>query len=178
MAGRAAKRGGRPKTWTDAKARVAFGEICRLMAEEGASLRQVCRRDDMPPTSRVMEWLRDEQRFPEFREQYALARESQPEYWADEILDIADDASNDWMERETRDGRIEAHVNYEHIQRSKLRVDTRKWLMSKLAPKKYGDRTQPPVETPESAPLEHVTINAPKGYRTEQGGNGNGAKPN
>lgn len=54
---------------------------------------------------------------------------------ADEIIEIADDGSNDWMEREGK-----AAPNGEMVNRSRLRVDTRKWLMSKMAPKKYGDK--------------------------------------
>ena len=57
----------------------------------------------------------------------------------DENLEIADDGRNDWMERH---GDEEAGwvANGEHIQRSRLRIDTRKWMASKLAPKKYGDK--------------------------------------
>jgi hypothetical protein len=62
------------------------------------------------------------------------------ERMAEEILDIADDGSNDWIERE-QDGRTVIVADHEHIQRSKLRVDARKWLMAKMLPKKYGDRT-------------------------------------
>jgi hypothetical protein len=85
-----------------------------------------------------MRWARDNE---VFREQYAKAREALLEHWAEEITEIADDGSNDWMERsEKKGGGYEA--NGEHIQRSRLRVDTRKWLLSKLAAKKYGDRVE------------------------------------
>ena len=64
----------------------------------------------------------------------------QADHFADEIIEIADDASNDWMERERKDGSTEAVLNYEHVQRSRLRIDARKWLMARMAPKKYGDK--------------------------------------
>ena len=70
---------------------------------------------------------------------YARAREDQQEHWADEIVEIADDATNDWVKRQTRSGEIETLVNSDNINRSRLRVDTRKWLMAKLMPRKYGD---------------------------------------
>jgi hypothetical protein len=71
---------------------------------------------------------------PEFAEQYAHARDSQADTLADEILDIADDGSNDYMgDDETYNG--------DAVARSKLRVDARKWIASKLKPKKYGDKT-------------------------------------
>lgn len=113
-------------------------EICRRMAA-GESLRQVCRSEGMPAASTVVLWA---QEHPEFAEQYARARSLLLEHWAEEILDISDDGSNDWMEREGREGRKETVVDYDHIARSRLRVDTRKWLLSKLAPKKYGDRLE------------------------------------
>lgn len=113
-------------------------EICRRMAA-GESLRQVCRSPEMPSASTVVDWARER---PEFAAQYARAREALLEHWAEEIVDISDDGSNDWMEREGRDGRAETVVDHDHIARSRLRVDTRKWLLSKLAPRKYGDRLE------------------------------------
>jgi hypothetical protein len=59
------------------------------------------------------------------------AREAQVEHWADEILEISDDGRNDSY----KDANENERVNNDHISRSRLRVDTRKWLMSKLAPK-------------------------------------------
>jgi hypothetical protein len=70
------------------------------------------------------------------------AREEQADYFAEEILEIADDATNDWMERRDREGNnIGWQENGEAMQRSRLRVDARKWLMSKMAPKKYGEKS-------------------------------------
>jgi hypothetical protein len=56
----------------------------------------------------------------------------------DEALEIADETSDDWIT--TEDGK--KILDHEHVQRSRLRVDTRKWAASKLAPKKYGDKFQ------------------------------------
>jgi hypothetical protein len=67
---------------------------------------------------------------------YARAKELQMEYMADEIQQIADDGTNDTY----IDDNGKVKTDYDNIQRSKLRVDTRKWLMSKLLPKKYGDK--------------------------------------
>ena len=72
----------------------------------------------------------------ELIQRYARAKELQMEFMADQIQAIADDGSNDTY----IDGDGKTKVDYDNIQRSKLRVDTRKWLMSKLLPKKYGDR--------------------------------------
>lgn len=123
---------GRPSDYTAETAKI----ICMRMAE-GESLREICRGDGMPGQRTVFQWL---QKHSEFAQQYAKAREQLLEHWADEIVEIADDGSNDWMERENKDGSTYETVRADHINRSRLRVDTRKWLMSKLAPKKYGDR--------------------------------------
>lgn len=103
----------------------------------GESLREICRDEAMPDKSTVMRWLA---RHSEFRDQYACAREAQADYYAEEILEIADDGSNDWMERQNKDGSTYEVENHEVLNRSRLRVDTRKWLMARMAPKKYGEK--------------------------------------
>lgn len=127
---------GRPSKYTKELA----NEIC-LRISHGESLNQICRDEHMPWKSTIMDWLLDERK-KEFYDQYAKAREMQAEYMFDEILDIADDGSNDWMEIETKSGRKIEVVNQEVLNRSRLRVDTRKWYLSKVLPKKYGDKTQ------------------------------------
>lgn len=112
-------------------------EICRRLTE-GESLRTICATEGMPSKSTVMRWLADDE---EFRGLYAAARTLQADILTDEILDISDNGSNDWMQRKREDGSTDEVVNHEHISRSRLRVDSRKWLASKLAPKKYGDAT-------------------------------------
>jgi hypothetical protein len=77
-----------------------------------------------------------------FSDLFVRAREAQLARWEDELLEIADDGSNDFIQRETRDGRTVQAVDQENVQRSKLRTEARKWLMSKRNPKKYGDRQQ------------------------------------
>jgi hypothetical protein len=101
---------------------------------EGESLRTICLSDDMPSATTVFRWLADA-RYAAFREQYTRAREAQADHLAEEILQIADDGRNDTYET---DGVVA--VNHDAIQRSRLRVDARKWLAGKLAPKKYGDK--------------------------------------
>ena len=121
---------GRPSLYTEALA----AEICRRLAE-GETLRSVCRDKVMPDKATVLRWLADKKK-ADFRDQYAYAREMQADALFDEALVIADNASGDWMEGE--DGK--KTLDHENIQRSRLRVDTRKWAAGKLAPKKYGDK--------------------------------------
>jgi hypothetical protein len=117
------------------------------------SLREVCRQDEMPALSSVMLWLSKEDWFSE---QYARAKAAGVEALAEEMLDIADNAANDWMERNDKDGENAGWAfNGEAAQRSRIRIDTRKWLLSKLAPKKYGDKVEQTVKGDPDAPIEH-----------------------
>ena len=97
---------------------------------DGKSLRALCLADGMPSVSTVFRWLADDEIW---RDQYAHAREAQADTLADEILDIADDGSNDYLGDDEK-------YNGDAVQRSKLRVDARKWIAAKLKPKKYGDK--------------------------------------
>ena len=83
------------------------------------------------------------------------ARELQMESWAEELKEIAEDGCNDWMERRVADGSIEQVLDHEHVQRSKLRIDTLKWLMSKFAPKRFADKVE--VELSGSLKVETLT---------------------
>lgn len=142
---------GRPSSFTPEMA----DTICSRLAD-GESLRTICRDEQMPGTSTVFRWLRE---FADFREQYALAREAQADALFDESLDIADDGSNDWLPAHNAEDGEEAgwRVNGEHIQRSKLRIDTRKWMAGKLQPKKYGEKTQMQVTGADGGAIMTVT---------------------
>jgi len=88
-----------------------------------------------------------------FSDQYARACEIRADVYADQILEIADDASRDWVTKKNPDGSTYQVFDGEHVQRARLRIDSRKWLMSKMAPKKYGD----PIELGgnSDAPIQH-----------------------
>jgi hypothetical protein len=90
----------------------------------------------MPDVRTVYRWLAINE---DFRHQYALAREDQADTLADEIIDIADDSKHDIMIVTNPDGSEREVENREVVNRSRLRVDARKWVASKLKPKKYGD---------------------------------------
>lgn len=150
----APKKIGRPTSFTDEIGR----EICERIAD-GESLRRICDSEHIPDRKTVLRWLVTlcTEKHPElvtFRHQYAQARAAQAETFLDEILDIADDGTNDWMQKQGRDGEDYEVLNHEHVQRSKLRVDARKWAMSKLAPKKYGDRTALEHSGPDGGPIQ------------------------
>lgn len=123
---------GRPLTFTSGIA----AAICERLAS-GETLRAVCRDDAFPGESTVRGWVVDN--VEGFAAQYTRAREIGYLTMADELLDVADDGTNDWMARSGPSPGWE--INGEHVSRSRLRLDTRKWLLSKALPKIYGDKT-------------------------------------
>lgn len=134
--------------------------ICAELAD-GLSMRTICKADDMPDKSTVFRWIRTN---TEFRDQYTRAKEESADALTDEMLDIADDSSNDWIERNSDDGGVQ--FNGDHVQRSRLRIETRKWIASKLKPKKYGDKLtheggdpQNPIHTTTELIIRGVSAN-------------------
>ena len=101
-------------------------------------MRTVCKAEDMPCMTSVFKWLRER---PEFAHQYAKAKEESADALVEEMLDIADDGTNDWMEQHSQEGEAVGYkINGEAVQRSRLRVETRKWIAAKLKPKKYSEK--------------------------------------
>lgn len=90
----------------------------------------------MPSKAAVYLWLTQHK---EFVDMYTRAKEDSADTLADEILEISDDARNDWMQRNHGEDDPGWVANGEHIQRSRLRVDARKWIAAKLKPRKYGE---------------------------------------
>lgn len=108
------------------------------MIMDGKSVKEICDMPDMPSRPTFYKWLAVD---PLFANIYARACEVRADHIFDEILDIADNGENDWMERRGQDGEnIGWQENGEALRRSVLRVDARKWALSKMQPKKYGEK--------------------------------------
>ena len=127
------------RSWNREK---AMEFICDQIATSSRGLGNILSKgyegNNLPAYSNVMVWLSESEKF---QEMYARAKADQADYLADEILDIADNATNDYMERLDADGKSKSVLfDKEHVQRSRLRIETRKWLMGKLKPKKYGEK--------------------------------------
>ena len=123
---------GRPTIYTKELA----DRICAGIAE-GNSLKSVlAMSEDMPSYSTVFEWLRT---YNDFSDNYERSTRERTLAMGEEILDIADDGSNDYMTITKGDNDYNVE-DREVTNRSKLRVETRKWIMSKMLPKKYGDK--------------------------------------
>lgn len=128
-------------------------KICDLLAE-GKSLREICKADDMPSRDTIYAWKAVNQAFSD---RYERAVEDRAEKLAEDILAIADDDADDigFKEGEDADGAgAKPFIKIENIQRARLKVDARKWIASKLFPRKYGDKVQNEVTGAGGKPIE------------------------
>jgi terminase small subunit-like protein len=128
----APNKGGRPSEFSQE----VFDTICDRMAL-GQSLRKICDEDGMPHRSTVLRWIKDRG----LQEPYSQARDAQYDWIAEEIIRIADDSAGDYF-IEDRDGKSVVVPDHARVQRARLQVDSRKWILSKLAPRKYGDKVE------------------------------------
>ncbi len=115
------------------KSQELLDAVCDGIAT-GKSARKMCIELSIP-RKQLWEWLNEDE---SFKSQYAHAREEQADFYADEIVEISDDGKRDYVV----DADGNKIVDQDHIQRSRLRVDARKWYASKVAPKKYGDKLE------------------------------------
>lgn len=127
---------GRPSKYSDE----LVEKICEKIAN-GRSLRSICAEAGMPTMSTVCKWLSENK---EFSEQYARAREKQADYFAEEIIEIADSAE----------------AESAAVSKAKLQIDARKWAASKIAPKKYGDKQEIDVKSSDGSMRPSVRLNA------------------
>lgn len=120
--------------------------ICERLAK-GESLRKAAKAEEIDPST-VLRW---QDANPDFSQQYARARDIGYKLLADDLLEISDDGSNDTYQTDNGPA-----TNYDVIARSRLRVDTRKWMLSKMLPKVYGDKIvhQGDAENPLKQSLE------------------------
>lgn len=109
--------------------------ICARIAG-GETLSAICQTAGLPARQTVHSWRRD---YPVFDDDYRRARVDQMESWSDDLIDIADDSSLDTCTKVDRHGREYEAADFENVQRSKLMVNTRQWIMAKIAPR-YADK--------------------------------------
>lgn len=113
--------------------------ICEHIAN-GISLKKICEEVGYPTAATVQAWVNypDEINRPGFQDRFLKARELGYHLMADEIIQISDDSAKDKVKRWVRGKEIEV-VDLEHIQRDRLRIQTRQFILSKALPKIYGD---------------------------------------
>jgi len=147
----------RPFEWTGEVKQKAFSEIIERISE-GESVRYILskNRENLPSNRLFLQWISED---AELGKQYAYATELRAEKMADEILSICDATEDDIV---INDEGIPI-TNHNVINRDRLRVDTRKWLLSKLHPKKYGDSSK--IEHSGEINLQTETHEALKAFR-------------
>ena len=118
--------GGRP---TDFSQEIADAVFTHMV--EGKSVRSFCANKANPSLTTLYRWLREN---PEFRQQYESGLEMRADTHAEQLIEISEDDTGD-------------------VQRDRLKVDTRKWLMSRMKPKKYGDKITQEHTGKDGAPL-------------------------
>lgn len=126
---------GRPETWVSEKKTIAIKTIIQRICE-GESLRSILLHADrniLPTMAVFLKWVSED---AELEKQYARAMSVRAESMFDEIIDISDETNADI--EFTDDGKMK--IVGEAIQRSRLKIDARKWALSKMNPKKYGDK--------------------------------------
>lgn len=125
----------RPETWIPEKKAQAVDTIIQRICE-GESLRSILTYADknvLPSMRTFLRWVSEDE---DLRQQYARAMEVRSEAMFEEILEISNEANADIDI--TEDGKI--RVVGEAVQRSRLKIDARKWMLGKMNPKKYGDK--------------------------------------
>lgn len=121
---------GRPSKYTPELAQ----EICDVVAVTSTSVKRMCKaHPHWPGEDTIFAWIN---KYPEFSKMYARAKQSQVEKFMDDIIEISDEKHNDSYVNDKGNEVCDG----EYIARSRLRVDTRKWLASKLVPRIYGDQ--------------------------------------
>ncbi len=140
---------GRPTIFNDQIAEL----ICQGIMEK-SSLSEVCSKEGMPHRSTVFVWLASTNpMYKDFQDRYARAYEIKLQCLADDILNIADNPKN---LGKIKDENGNEKTVYEDVKRSALKVDSRKWILAKLKPKKYGDRVEPEKTEEPTASLQDI----------------------
>lgn len=143
-----AKANGRPTVRTPE----IVDEILTDIAK-GTPMAQICRRPHMPARENVWRWATAD---TDFGAALAKARLEGFDVIAEETMEIADDARNDWMDSD-EDGKGK-RFNAEHVQRSKLRIETRLKLLAKWDPKRYGEFQRTEISGPDGGPIAMANL--------------------
>jgi multidrug efflux pump subunit AcrB len=143
-----------------------------LRMSNGETARSVCRDPRMPEWSTLVGWLQDAKKKEpdpekvEFSLRYAQARREMLDVWADQIVEIAADDSRDVLETtksyQKKNGEVVTTTEHRSdntpVNRDRLRIDSMKWIMCKLAPEKYGDLQRQEVTGKGGGPIQYQTL--------------------
>jgi hypothetical protein len=140
--------------YTEKQIEDIFEYVCKEI-ENNRPLRRILMDENTPSSKTFYEWLDNDEKKVK---RYARACEIRSEIIFDEMFDIADDGTNDFVSVDIGEGVEVQKLNTEHLQRSRLRIDTRKWVLSKMNPKKYGDKVALEHESPKGTMSPNTII--------------------
>lgn len=141
-----------PRVFTTESRAEIMAAVCELL-KEGHSLPQAIKlsgRDVRPPT--ILDWANT---YPELGDRYARARERGYAALADEIMEISDETS---VAARYNEDEVTLVLDATAVARNRLRVDTRKWLLSKMLPKQFGDKVTQALTGPDGGPIQAVNM--------------------
>jgi hypothetical protein len=152
--------GGRPEVWTPEKRQEAIDSILARIATSRDSIATICEGDEtLPSETTFFKWKREDEKLSQ---DYAHAKDAQADLIFAEMLDIADDGRNDWMTVKRGEETVEVE-NKEAIGRSRVRLDTRKWVLGKLRPKQFGDLIKQEITGKDGGAVEIKLTKADEG---------------
>lgn len=126
----------------------------------GNSLQKICKQEGMPNINTVMDWVDEDK---DYAVQYARAREIRADKLFEEILTIADSKPDDKMVDKDWNTVIDSSA----VQRNRLQVDARKWILAKMSPKKYGDKLDMTSDW-KAIPTPIISVNAIRSNNSDQ----------
>lgn len=129
---------GRPTDYNELLA----NRICDIISTSNKGLSSICMAEDMPHRSTIHRWLNENKTFKDI---YARAKEDQADFLAEEILEIADHTDEDHT----------PFTGSNVVNRDRLRVDTRKFIMAKVKPKVWGDKIDVTTDGEKIAPIDY-----------------------
>lgn len=131
-------------------------EVLAAIATSPKSLESICKELEGAPSARTFyRWLEADE---ELCQRYTRAKEAQLQVLADQLVDLADTDRICRKVTQKADGSVET-VILDQVERTRLQIDVRKWLLAKLNPKKYGDKVEQFISGPAGAPIQtEVTV--------------------
>ena len=132
--------------------------ICTRIAE-GESLRAICADEAMPNRSTVMQWVADNREG--FKERYELAQDFRAQAIFDEMLEISDNTEEGEERTIHSDGTSELRTG-DMLGHRKLKIEARKWVLARMAPKRYGDRIAQEISGPNGGPIQQSMAITPE----------------
>lgn len=141
-----------PRVYTPESRAEIMAAVCELL-KEGNSLNTAVKLSglDVRPNA-ILDWA---QAYPALGEQYASARTKGYAALADEIMEISDETS---VAARYNEDEVTLVLDATAVARNRLRVDTRKWLLSKMLPKQFGDKVTQALTGPDGGPIQAVNM--------------------